>query len=180
MKNDFILNDRQLPKIQELLKKCAQEAPAEIISTVLYGSKAKGDRNSLNEYEIMVMLENTTPVMNFIRFQNYVRMEILKQNLQKVKILEYTPETFEKILFEDTMVGTFLYIICRDHVILYDKDNYFIKILNKLIAGSEKSEETFLAQCIDFARELGSEKWERKWEKTLMQYRMLKRRKDDT
>lgn len=179
MSHSFILKDRLIPRIRELIHECAHIVGVEITSLILYGSKAMGDRSSQNEYELVLLVDNDTSITNFIRFQNTIRIELLKQNLNKVKILVYTVEAFEEILFNDVLVGTFLYMICRDHIIMLDNNNEFVKILNRLINSKDKKEDEFLKQCIDFSRQLGSEKWERKWEKALMHYNIQKRKKEE-
>jgi uncharacterized protein len=103
---------------------------------------------------------------------------LLKDKLIHVKILTYTPDTFEDILYNDNIVGTFLYMMCRDNIILFEKCGTFTAIKERMINSEVKREEIFLEQCVDFARILGSEKWAQKWEKTLMQFKYLKKRRE--
>jgi hypothetical protein len=53
-----------------------------------------------------------------------------------------------------------------------------MSIKERLVVNTVKKEETFLIQCVEFAKMLGSEKWERKWEKTLMQFQYFKKRRE--
>jgi predicted nucleotidyltransferase len=173
----FMSGDRTLPKIDVVIQRAVAECSVEIVSVVLFGSRAAGDRNSLNDYEVLVLISNGTDLENYLRFNNYVRLELLRDRVNNVKILVFTPETFENILYKDRLVGTYLYIICRDNFVLLDKNNTFMSIQSRLRKNIIKPEENFMEQCIEFAKDLGSEKWGRKWEKVLLQHRYQKKRK---
>lgn len=178
MKKDWVCSDRIIININEVVERCAVPLNIDIISTVLYGSRARGDNNSQSEYEIMILVDNNTPVDKYIKFNNCLRIELLRDKLVHVKILTYTPEIFEDILYNDKIVGTFLYMMCRDNIVISEKHRTFSLLKERLGNSEVKNEETFLAQCIDFARILGSEKWAQKWEKTLMQVKYLKKRRE--
>ncbi|MDP4182597.1 MAG: nucleotidyltransferase domain-containing protein [Bacillota bacterium] len=178
MRIDWLENDRFINKVDSILEKYSLSLGIEILSIVLYGSRARGDRNSQNDYELIVLVNNNTDLNSFIKFTNILRIELLKEKLFLVKLLVYTPDVFEELLYNDKVTGTFLYMICKENIILYDKFGTFITIKERLAANDVKKEEEFLNQCVDFARMLGSEKWERKWEKTLMQYKYMKRRRE--
>lgn len=173
----FMGGDRTLPKVDSIIERSAAECSVEIISIVLFGSRAAGDRNSLNDYEVLVLISNDTDLESYIRFNNSVRLGLLKDRVNNVKILVFTPASFESILYKDKLVGTYLYIICRDNLVLIDKNNTFMSIHSRLSKNTIKPEEKFLEQCIEFAKDLGSEKWGRKWEKVLLQHKYQKKRK---
>lgn len=179
MKRDWMANDRVVNHICSIVERCAQPLSLEVLSVILYGSRAQGEHNSQSDYDIMVLLdEKSSDLKKFIFFNDVIKLELLKEKFFRVKILTYTNEIFEDILYNDTVVGTFLYMICRDSIVLYDKLGTFTAIKEKLAANSDKDEGRFLNQCIEFARMFGSEKWERKWEKTLMQFKYLKNRRE--
>lgn len=177
MKKDWVLSDRIINNISEVVERCASPLKIDIISIVLYGSRARGDHNSQSEYEILLLIDDSSDIEKYVKFINCLNIELLKDKLIHVKILTYTPEIFEDILYNDNVVGTFLYMMCRDNIVLFDKSRTFSAIKERLTGNAIKKEETFLAQCIDFARMLGSEKWADKWEKTLMQFNYLKKRR---
>jgi predicted nucleotidyltransferase len=141
------------------------------MSIVLFGSRAKGDFTSQSDYEFMIMVSNETPLERHILFQETMKLELLREKYLNVKLIVYTPEIFEEILYNDNMVGTYLYMICRENIVLYDRQGTFMYIRDRLTRSRDKSEEIFLQQCIEFAKVFGSEKWERKWDKTLMQFK---------
>lgn len=178
MRVDWLENDRFINRVDAILEKCVDSLEIEIMSVVLYGSRARGDRNSQNDYEFVVLVNNNTPLNSFIKLTNVLRIELLREKLFLVKILLYTPEIFEEILYADKVTGTFLYMICKENIIIYDKFGTFISIKERLAVNNVKKEEEFLNQCIEFAKMLGSQKWERKWEKTLMQYKYMKKRRE--
>jgi uncharacterized protein len=177
MITEWLEFDRVTKRINDILEGYAEQLGIEIISAVLYGSRARGDRNSQNDYEIMILVNNNAELSNYIKFNDAIRFALLKEKLIHVKILTYTPEVFEDILYNDNVAGTILFIMCRENIVLYDKLGTFTFIKEKLTGNVIKSEEKFLEQCVDFAKMLGSEKWERKWEKNLMQFQYLKKRK---
>lgn len=176
-KNNYLSNDRTLPKINKIIDRCEKLSDSEVVSIILFGSRAAGDRNSQNDYELLVLLHNETTLENYIRFNNTVRLELLKDKLANVKILAFTPQIFENVLFNDVLVGTYLFIICRDNLIILDKGNTFLSLLSRLTNNTLKPEEKFLEQCVELAKELGSEKWGRKWEKALLQCKYNRKRK---
>lgn len=178
MRIDWLENDRILKNIDFVLENCAKPFNIEIMSIVLYGSKARGDRNSQNDYEFIVLVDNNTELNNFIKFTNTIRLTLIKEKLFMVKILVHTPDTFEDLLYNDKIVGTFLYMICKENIILFDRFGTFMSIKERLAVNNTKKEEEFLTQCVEFAKLLGSEKWEKKWEKTLLQFQYLKRRRE--
>lgn len=178
MDREWILNDRILKRINDVLETCSEAMKVEIESIVLFGSKARGDRNSQNDYEIMILVSNETNIKDYVKLINTIRLEILKEKLFTSQILVYTSEIFEDILYNDKITGTFLYMICRENIILFDKYNTFRAIKERITNGSVKEEEEFINQCIEFAKIFGSDKWAQKWEKNLMQYKYLKKRRD--
>lgn len=177
MSRSWAPNDRVVVQVNSVIERCAENLGIEILSIVLFGSRARGDYNSQSDYEIMVLVRDGTEVEKYIRFTNVIRLELIKEKLFQAKIQVYTPEVFENILYDDELVGTFLYMICRDNVIFYDKMGTFTAIKERLARSETKSEEKFLSQCVEFAKMLGSEKWERKWEKTLLQLKYIKKRR---
>lgn len=179
MRADWAKGSGTLDYINTIIQNCAEKLSLELISTVLYGSRTKGDYSMQSDYEILVLLNNGTDIKGFIKFENTLRFELINEKFFRVKVITFTPEIFEEILYSDNVTGTFLYMICRDSIILYDKQNNFAAIMERLNSSSIKSEEEFMVQCVEFARALGSDKWERKWEKSLMQLRYLKNRRDE-
>lgn len=175
-KDSLLLKDKVLPRVNNLLKKCAKNANVELTSIVLFGSKATGNKNSQNEYEVLVLLKNDTTLEDYVKYTNIIRLELLKEKLSRVKTLVFTPQTFQNLLFKEEMIGTYLYIICKNNIIMYDKDNAFVSILRRILNSSLKQEEKFIKQCIKFAKDLGSEKWGQKWEKALMNLKYEKNR----
>ncbi|HOV25407.1 MAG TPA: nucleotidyltransferase domain-containing protein [Pseudobacteroides sp.] len=178
MRVDWLENDRVINRVDAILEACANSLGIEIMSIVLYGSKARGDRNSQNDYEFVILVNNNTSLSDFIKLQDSLKIQLLKEKLLLVKVIIYTPEIFEDVLYSDKVTGTLLYMICKENIIIYDKYGTFISIKERLSVSNIKKEEDFLVQCVEFARMLGSQKWERKWEKTLMQYRYMKRRRE--
>ena len=177
METEWISNDRVIKKINAVIENCVEKLQAQIVSIVLYGSKARGDRNSQNDYEIMVLVENEIQLKDFIMLTNTIRLELLREKLVNAKVLVYTPDTFEDILYNEKITGTFLYMICKENIIIYDNHNEFKFIIERISRNSIKNEEEFLADCIEFTKSFGSEKWAQKWEKTLMQYKYLQKRR---
>ncbi|AEV68295.1 nucleotidyltransferase family protein [Acetivibrio clariflavus DSM 19732] len=174
-----VSNDRVLNRVTQIFEKCSQQVGVDIVSVVLYGSRAKGDYTSQSDYEFLILVEDNTDLLRFILMNDTIKYELLKERLMNVKILMYTPHVFEELLYTDKLVGTFLYMICRDNIPLFDRKGTFRSIKERLTSdnNTRKSEEEFLVQCIDFSRQMGSEKWERKWDRILLQFRYQKRRK---
>jgi predicted nucleotidyltransferase len=176
MRKNWLETDRVVPKICKIFEKCAEIYNIEIRSVVLYGSKARGEIRSSNDYEVVLLVNDEIGTGNYIKLLNTIRIEFLKDKLVNVNLLIYTPDVFEEILYKDENVGTFLYMICKENTIVYDKKGTFTSIKERITSNNIKNEEVFINQCINFAKKLGSAKWEQKWEKVLMQYRYLKRR----
>jgi uncharacterized protein len=178
MKKNWLETDRIIPKICSIFEDCAKLYNVEIKSVILYGSKARGEIRSSNDYEIILLINDDIGASHYIKLTNTIRIEFLKEKLVNVNLLVYTPEVFEEILYKDESVGTFLYMICKENTIIYDKKGTFTAIRERMASNNIKSEEIFINQCINFAKTLGSSKWEQKWEKVLMQYKYLKKRKN--
>lgn len=174
-----LANDRVLNRVTEIFERCSEQVGVKIVSVVLYGSRAKGDYSSQSDYEFLIFVEDDTEIMKFILLNDTLKYELLKEKCLNVKTLLYTPNVFEELLYKDKLVGTFLYMICRDNIPLFDRKGTFRSIKERLtsINNTKKSEEEFLEQCIDFSRHMGSEKWERKWDRILLQFKYKKRRK---
>ncbi|PQQ68341.1 nucleotidyltransferase [Acetivibrio saccincola] len=170
-------NNRIINRVKALLEEYSESISVEVMSIVLYGSRARGDNTSNSDYELLILLADDTPLKKFISFGENLKLALLKEKYINVKLLFYTPGIFEEILYEDEIVGTFLYMICRENVILYDKYGTFLSIRDRLPNNNRKSEEIFLSQCVEFSKLFGSEKWERKWERILMQFRYHNRRR---
>jgi uncharacterized protein len=176
MRYNWLEKDRVARHINEIVKKCAEPLGMEILSVILYGSRARGERSSQNDYEILLLASDETKMDQHIRFTNTIKLTLIKEKFLQVKISVYTPAIFEEIMYNDEVLGTFLYMICRENIILYDKLGTFQAIRERIVSNPIKKEETFLIQCVAFAKMLESEKWERKWEKTLVQFRYQQNR----
>jgi predicted nucleotidyltransferase len=174
-----LANDRVLNRVTEIFERCSEQIEVGIVSVVLYGSRAKGDYSSQSDYEFLILVEENTELEKFILLNDTLKYELLKEKCMNVKTLLYTAEIFEELLYKDKLVGTFLYMICRDNIPLFDRKGTFRAIKERLTSSNNirKTEEEFLEQCIDFSKQMGSEKWERKWDRTLLQFRYQKRRK---
>ncbi|HOQ38189.1 MAG TPA: nucleotidyltransferase domain-containing protein [Acetivibrio sp.] len=179
MRSVSLVNERIIGRVTDIMEQCSEKIGIKIISVVLFGSRARGDNTSQSEYEFLILLDNESSLKDYILFQETVKLELVREKYLNVRILSYTPEIFEEILYKDKMVGTFLYMICRENIIIYDRFGTFMSIRERLTNNNIKSEEVFLEQCIEFSKMLGSEKWERKFDKTLMQikYRNSRRRR---
>lgn len=171
MRSFSLANDRTINRVTKMIEETSDQLEVEIMSFVLFGSRARGDFTSQSEYEFLVLVSNETLLHKYILFNEVLKLELTKEKYLNVKVLTYTPEIFEEILYKEKIVGTYLYMICRDNLVLFDKHGAFLYIREKLSKSRIKSEEDFLQQCISFAKLFGSEKWERKWDKTLMQFK---------
>ena len=170
-------NNRIINRVKSLLEEFSESMSVEVMSIVLYGSRARGDNTSHSDYELLILLADDTPLEKFISLSENLKHAVLKEKYINVKPLFYTAEIFEEILYKDEIVGTFLYMICRENVILYDKYGSFLSIRDRLVNNNIKGEEVFLSQCVEFSKLFGSEKWERKWERILMQFKYHSRRR---
>lgn len=177
MRSLRLANDRIINRVTSTLEQCSDRLEVEILSIVLFGSRARGDYTSQSDYEFLILVSNDTPLQKYVLFNEVLKLELIKEKYLNVKVITYTPEIFEEILYTDKIVGTYLYMICRDNIALYDKHGTFLYIREKLPRNKSKSEEEFLQQCVEFSRLFGSEKWERKWDKTLMQFKYNNRRR---
>lgn len=163
--------------INKIINRCAEKTTVSLLSAILYGLRAKIIKNAQVEYEVLLFVEDNSVLESYIKFNSMIKIELIREKLNNVKIMVYTPSVFNDILFNDDVVGTFLYIICKENFILYDKFGTFMAIKESISSNSKKGEEEFLKQCVEFAKILGSQKWEQKWEKTLIQYQYKKKRK---
>lgn len=177
MKHEMIVNDRTILAFKEIVDRNVQNYNIDITSIVLYGSRASGDRNSNSVYELLVLLKNDVMLAEYIKFNESLKLELIKEKLSGVKFISYTPDAFEELMYNDPSIGAILYIICKENIVLYDKLGTFAAIKEKVARSEVKDEEEFLNQCISFAKMLRSEKWQRKYEKALLQYKYIKRRK---
>lgn len=162
MKRDWVEKDRTVTKVCGILETCAKVYSIEIKSVVLYGSKARGEMRTSNDYEIVFLIDNNISTSNYIKLTNTIRIEFLKEKLHAVNLLVYTPEVFEDILYNDELVGTFLYMLCKENIIVYDNKGTFTAIKERVTSNTIKKEEEFINQCIKFAKIMGSTKWEQK------------------
>jgi len=55
-----------------------------IMSIVLYGARAKGDKTSQSVYEFLVLSNNDTPLDKFILFNETVKLELLSEKYLNV------------------------------------------------------------------------------------------------
>lgn len=178
MRQENLHRDKILKSSIEVVEGCAEAQNYEVVSIILYGSKARGDKNSQSEYELLVLLDDSITLKDYIKYCDTLKLKLIKKKLCSVKILVYTPSIFKDIFYTDNFVGTFLYAIYKDSIVLYDKLDIFVKLREQLTKNALKNEVHFLEQCIDFAKEMGSVKWEQKWERLLMQHKYLKTRRE--
>lgn len=174
MKKNWLEKDRVIPKVNNILSDCTSICKCDIRSLVLYGSRVR-DGGSQNEYEFLLLIDEIS-TNSYIHLINLIKIELLKQKLMGVNITVHTQKSFEELLYNTEDISTLLYMIIREHLILFDKQGSFISIKERLLSNTIKPEEEFLNQCIRFAKKMGSIKWEQKWEKVLMQYKYLHRR----
>ena len=120
-------NNRIINRVKALLEELSKSMSIEVMSIVLYGSRARGDNTSHSDYELLILLADDTPLEKFISLSENLKLALLKEKYINVKPLLYR-EIFEEILYNDEIVGTFLYMICRENVILYDRYGNFMAI----------------------------------------------------
>lgn len=177
MESKWVNRDKVLDKVMDLAGTAAQNLEVELLSMILYGSRARGDRNPQNDYEILILTDDGIELNTYILFNDTLKLELFKEKLFNVKIQSYTSEGFNKILYNNEITGTFLYMITKECIVIYDKCKTFGEIKEQISFNSFKEEETFIRQCIEFTRMFGSEKWAQKWEKILMQHNYSRKRR---
>ena len=58
-----VSNDRVLNRVTQIFEKCSQQVGVDIVSVVLYGSRAKGDYTSQSDYEFLILVEDNTDLL---------------------------------------------------------------------------------------------------------------------
>lgn len=163
-------------KIQRILTDRAKACGLEIQSVILFGPRVQGRHDLSVGCELLILLSETVDLESFIQFENHVRLQMVMEKMQRVNTITMTPSIFRNLLYKDEKVGTYLFMISRANRVLYDPNHAFATILHQIHTAPIKQEEQFIRQCITFAKDFESEKWEEKWEKALMHLQYKRRR----
>jgi predicted nucleotidyltransferase len=127
LNNDWLSRDNVLNKAYNTIEKCAQIVNVDVVSIVLFGSRVKKGNFSQGEYELLVIVPNDIGLDKYIKFCETTKIHMLASKLYNVKVLTYTLDIFENILYGDNIIDAFLYMIMTENIILYDNSNVFYK-----------------------------------------------------
>ncbi|MHA1328308.1 MAG: nucleotidyltransferase domain-containing protein [Promethearchaeota archaeon] len=118
--------------LRELLQKLKQEWKGNLISLVLYGSVARGDFNENSDIDLLIVCENLPKSISkriemFLEIEDELQLEKYHEkgfHVDFSTILRTKKEA-------ENLIPLYLDMV-DDAVILYDKNNFFNNVLNRL------------------------------------------------
>jgi len=75
MRSVSLTNDRGLKRILDIMERCSEKVDVKIMSIVLYGARAKGDKTSQSVYEFLVL-----SIMTLLSINLYCLMKLSSWN----------------------------------------------------------------------------------------------------
>lgn len=154
-----------LKKLKKVVLDLADKYKINVLSIVLYGSRARGDYSFTSDYDCFIFLDEETSLLQYTQFISELRMLIYETG--KIKIYSNTPENFLKIMENNPFLGSFCYIIAVDGTSIYDPLEIFKKIKEKVEGMPTARKIEFIKKCIKMSRRLGSPKWVNYWQAEL-------------
>jgi len=153
--------DKVMEKARKLILELAEKYEIQILSIVLYGSRARGDYSFNSDYDIFILLGNNTTLLQFVQFVSELRM--ISHSLGELKIYACAEDDFKTILNENMFVGAFCYIIAVEGRAIYENEGAFQKIKSYVEGFPVPAKKQFLDRCVDMSKRLGSPRWVSHW-----------------
>jgi len=143
----------------------AKKYGVEVLSIVIYGSRAKGDFSFTSDYDCFVLLSDKVTLLQYTQFHSELRM--VTYRIGNIKIYSNTLKNFRKIMEENPFLGAFCYIIANDGLPVYDPKGEFKRIQEEVLALPVKEKANHLRRCITMSADLRSPKWVDYWSREL-------------
>jgi len=159
------LDQKLLRKVKSTVFRSARNHKLNVLSIVLYGSRAKGNFRAKSDYDIFVLLGDRTDLRRFIQFSAEAR--IMSSKIGLVKLFACTRKDFEAMLSGNPFLGAFCYIIATEGKPIYDKGSAFKSIQKTVAAYPAEKRRKLLKACLEMSRKLGSKHWSKHWLKKL-------------
>ena len=169
MKKTLKAFENSFENIIENVKKTTQEYSLELLSVVLYGSRARGVKSSDSDYDFLVLLNDDATLLDFTQFNAELRAK-LRHN-SNIEIFSNTPKNFGKILKNNIFLGAFCYIIASEGYPLYDPKDVFKKIQKKVRTLSKEKQLIYTERCLKMSKQMGRHKWIKYWKTVLKDLR---------
>jgi predicted nucleotidyltransferase len=143
----------------------AEKYGVEVLSVVIYGSRAKGDFSFTSDYDCFVLLGDRTTLLQYTQLHSELRMVVYQ--IGNVKIYLNTIQNFTKILQDNPFLGAFCYIIASEGVPVYDPDGKFRSVQEEVRGLPPEEKVKHVKRCIAMSESLQSPKWVDYWRREL-------------
>jgi len=137
----------------------------DVLSVVLYGSRARGDQSLDSDYDIFVMLSDRTTTFQYVQFSAEVRIMVRK--LPKVKIFSCRERDFKGMLGGNPFLGAFCYVITVDGNPIFDPKGRFRRLKQRMERLSKVEKRKHMVRCLQMSKRMGSVRWIGFWRKKI-------------
>jgi len=138
----------------------------DVLSVVLYGSRARGDQSLDSDYDIFVMLSDRTTMFQYVQFSAEVR--IMARKLSKVKIFQCRERDFKGMLKGNPFLGAFCYVITVDGNPIFDPKGRFRRLKQRMKCLSKVEKRKHMVKCLQMSKRMGSVRWIGFWRKKIL------------
>jgi len=158
-------DDPVVKKAVSTVLKVAEKYGVEVLSVVIYGSRAKGDFSFTSDYDCFVLLDDGTTLLQYTQLHSELRMVVYQ--IGSVKIYSNTLQNFKRILQNNPFLGAFCYIIASEGVPVYDPNGRFRSVQEEVRGLPPEEKAKHVKRCITMSESLQSPKWVDYWRREL-------------
>lgn len=160
-----LADDPVVKRAKVTILRVAKKYEVEILSVVVYGSRAKGDFSFTSDYDCFTLLGDKTTLLQYTQINSELRM--LTYQIGNIKIYSNTLKNFKKILEDNPFLGAFCYIIATDGIPVYDPKGEFKRVQEEVKALPPEEKAKHIRRCIAMSAGLRSPKWVDYWKQEL-------------
>ena len=154
-----------LKKTEQVVLDLAEKYGLKILSIILYGSRARGDYSFDSDYDLFILFDNDTSLLQFTQFISELRIALYR--LGKIKIYSNAVENFRQIMVNNPFLGSFCYIIVTEGVPLYDPKGVFEELRKEVENLTAREKRAYVKKCLEMSKNLGSPRWISYWRKKM-------------
>jgi len=154
--------DKIVQKTKTVVLDIAKKYRVDVLSLILYGSRAKKNYSFDSDYDFFIILGNKTSLLQYTQFIAELRLKL--GYTSSIKFYSNTLKNFKYLMRRNPFLGSFCYIVATEGIPLFDHNGTFVKIKKSL---SRDEKVRFANRCLIMSQKLGSPKWVSYWKEKL-------------
>jgi hypothetical protein len=164
-------NNIELKQTCNIIIDTFRENGCDEICIVLFGFNENRNMSFPGTPKLFVMYDGKIDIQNYIIICEKINILLKKSVARSPECSVYPAQEIIEIInsveSDQKDIGSYFDIILRLGKVIFDSHGIYDDVVSRI----EHNEDKFMQNCIDFAKFIGSQKWEEYWSKRLSQFR---------